>query len=307
MALSPLKLRKSDFQHDGKYAEANKLYRMWFELLGLSPSYELARRYRASNGKLTNEDQARLPKDFARVLEVYDDFGDVNQSFFRLWWLERGLDLIGSQGKPPKVTALAKIQKESADVKHLTQTLKQHLSTDWFEQNQPNSLLLNIPLNQTRQQILKQVKLLLDQHIEPKHIPKAAKYKLATKSIHIQNVIDAMRVLWIRSAKPDWELWKVGVESQVSKKLSGKFNVKTTKRTDNNFDDLRNLESMTSRKYKIARNIVENAARGIFPSQEPCEYAVAFDPYEFSDILMARRKWMMQNAPEKVKEAQQRF
>jgi hypothetical protein len=90
------------------------------------------------------------------------------------------------------------------------------------------------------------------------------------------------------------------VESKVSEKLSGKFNVKTTKRTDNNFDDLRNLESVTSRKYKIARNIVENAARGVFPSQLPCEYAVAFDPYEFRKILGDRRQWMMREAPKQL-------
>lgn len=300
MALSPLKLRRSDFQREGKYAEMNRLYRMWYELLMLSPSYQLARRYRLSNGQLSDEDQARLPADFDKVLAVYDDFGDVNQSFFRLWWLTRGLDLMGSVGKAPKVTTLAKIKKDNADIKPVTHTIKQHLQGEWLEQNQPSSLLLSVPLNQTREQILKQVKALLDKHIEPKHVPKPAKYRLDIKNIHVQNVIDAMQVLWIRSAKPDWELWKVGVESKVSNKLSGKFNVKTTKRTDNNFDDLRNLESMTSRKYKIARNIAENAARGIFPSQLPCEHAVAFDPYEFKTILGERRQWMMREAVKHV-------
>jgi len=307
MALSPLKVRRSDFQREGKYAEMNRLYRLWFEMLGLSPSYELARRYRASNGVLSAEDLARLPQDFDQVLAVYDDFGDVNQSFFRLWWLERGLDLMGSEGKPPRVKLLAKFNKSKLDTDQISDTVEQYLSAEWLEQNQPSSLLVSIPLNQTREQILKQVKALLDKHIEPKHIPKPAKYKLDTKNIHVQNVVDAMSVLWIRSAKPDWELWKVGVESKVSKKLSGKFNVKTTKRTDNNFDDLRNLESMTSRKYKIARNIVENAARGIFPCQTLCEYAVAFDPFEFQKILGQRRRWMLQNAPDKLKLTQQRF
>jgi|GEM_PF-2739104 hypothetical protein len=131
-----------------------------------------------------------------------------------------------------------------------------------------------------------------------------AKYKLDTKHIHIKNVIDAMSVVWIRAAKPDWELWKVGVESNVSKTHSKKFNVNTTKRNDNNFDDLRNLESMTSRKYKTARHIVENAARGIFPNQSPCEHAVAFDPHEFRDILMACRKWMRIHAPSELKSIQ---
>ena len=301
MALSPLTVRRSDFQRDGKYAALNRLYRLWYELLLLSPSYQLARRYRQSEGKLSAEDQARLPADFERVLEVYDDFGDVNHSFFRLWWLERGLDLMGSEGKPPKVTTLAKIQKDRADIKPVTQAIKQHLQGEWLDQNQPSSLLLSVPLNQTREQILKQVKRLLDQHIEPKHVPKPAKYKLETKQIQVQNVVDAMQVLWIRAAKPDWELWKVGVESKVSEKLSGKFDVSTTKRTDNNFDDLRNLESMTSRKYKIARNIAENAARGIFPSQLPCEHAVAFDPYEFRKILGERNQWMRREAPEHFK------
>jgi hypothetical protein len=273
------------------------MYRLWFQMLRLSPSYELARRFRAENGNLSTQDQARLPEDFDLVLAVYDDFGDLNRSHFSDWWLDCGLQLFGSKGKAPKVSPIAKIQHDDVDQKLIGQAIKQHLNGEWLEQNQPNSLLLSVPLNQTREQILKQVKQLLDQHIEQKHISKPAKYKLANNNVHVQNVSDAVQVLLVRALNPDWELWKVGVGSKLSKKLSGKFNVNTTRRTDNNFDDLRNLESMTSRKYKIARNISENAARGIFPSLLTCEHAVAFDPYEFQKIFIERRQWMIKKPP----------
>lgn len=291
MALNPLAIRNTDFELNGKYAEANGLYLLWFEMLGLSPSYELARRYRASDGKLSSEDQARLPEDFDRVLKVYDDFGDVNHELFRVWWLKRGLELMGSEGRSPKVSVLGKLDKNNADNKQIPLAVQKFIESEWINQNQPNALIISIPLNQTRQQTLKQVKRLLDKNIEPKHVPVPAKYKLATKNIHIQSVIDSMRVLWIRSAKPDWPLWKVGVQSKISKAHSDKFDVRTTKRNDQNFDDLRSLEMMTSRKYKIARYIVENAARGIFPSQTPCKHAVAFDPVEFQQILKERTSW----------------
>ena len=109
--------RNLDLQRDGKYAEHNRMYRLWFQMLRLSPSYELARRFRAENGNLSTQDQARLPEDFDLVLAVYDDFGDLNRSHFSDWWLDCGLQLFGSKGKAPKVSPIAKIQHDDVDQK----------------------------------------------------------------------------------------------------------------------------------------------------------------------------------------------
>ena len=64
---------------------------LWFEYLALSPSYQLAHLERTN--RLPKSQHADLPKDFDRVLEVYDDFGDVQRVLFHTWWRERGMEL----------------------------------------------------------------------------------------------------------------------------------------------------------------------------------------------------------------------
>ena len=60
-----------------------------------------------------------------------------------------------------------------------------------------------------------------------------------------------MSVLMIRAARADYKRWHVGVEAKFSKTYSAKFDMKTTKRTAMNSEELRTLEMMTSRKYRL--------------------------------------------------------
>lgn len=55
----------------------------------------------------------------------------------------------------------------------------------------------------------------------------------------------------IRAARADYKRWQVGVEAKFSKTYSAKFDMKTTKRTAMNSEELRTLEMMTSRKYRL--------------------------------------------------------
>jgi len=293
MALNPFSLSKSDLQKNGKFIEEHRLYRFWFEFLALSPSYELARRYRANKGRLSKQDQDRLPKDFDDVLKVYDAFGDVQKSSFHIWWVNRAIELFGISGKPSTLAPLYKIApSKSPDRAKMNATITKYLDNVWVSQNKPGAIILAIPLDSTRQKVLKSVKQLLDEHLQAPKIPDKPAYALATKDLHIKNVIDAMSVLWIRAAKPEWELWKIGVEANISKLYSKKFDAFKSKRTNANYDEFRTLEQMTSRKFKIAVNIAENAARGIFPSQTPCINLVKFDPLEFQTILTTKTKWI---------------
>lgn len=295
MAKNPFTLLKSDLRKNGKFVEEHRLYRFWFEFLALSPSYELARRFRINKGRLSRMDKNRLPKDFETVLGIYDAFGDVQTVLFKTWWIERGVELFGIAGEPASVAPIYKIDTSSRlDKPKLEQSLHHYIETTWPAQHNPGALILAIPLNSTRQKVLRTVKKLLDEHIEAAVPQTKPMYSLATKDLHIKNVIDAMSVLWIRSAKPDWELWKIGVEANISKLYSTKFDAFTSKRTAANYEEFRHLEQMTSRKFRIAMNLAENAARGVFPSQNPCPHLVKFDPVEFNQILSAKTAWIKQ-------------
>jgi hypothetical protein len=107
-----MRIRKRDLSIGGWSADPNKLYRLWFELLALSPSYELAKRYRLQSGKLSKEDKDRKPADFEAVLKVFDDFGDVQKLFFKEWWTNRGLKLLGSPGNRPETKLLFKASQQ---------------------------------------------------------------------------------------------------------------------------------------------------------------------------------------------------
>lgn len=286
-----MQLRQQDLSRSGWSAQANKLYRMWFELLALSPSYELARRHRQNKGRLSQKDRQRLPADFDTVLGVYDDFGDVQQLFFKQWWLQRGLKLLGSQGDRPETELMFKASSQQPLTDDKLKRIRHYFSTAWKEAHQPEVLVLAVPLNIGRQKALREVKKLIDRHAVNLFQPPTPKYQLADKDMHVKSLIDAMAVLYMRAAKPDFKLWQVGVEANISKSYSKMFNSKTTKRNSSNGEELRHLEMMTSRKYRHARFIAENAARGIFPSMKRPIHMVDFDPSEFNQVISAKLKW----------------
>lgn len=287
MANNPLAVLKSDFQKDGKFVEIHRLYRFWFEFLALSPSYELARRYRAKKGRLSKVDQDRLPADFERVLEIYDAFGDVQKYLFKTWWVERGVDLFGIQGAPSTTVPIYKFARGgNSDKAKVNEAVARYLDTTRLKLNKPPAILLAIPLDTTRQKVLKEIKALLDKHIQAPAEPAKPKYSLAAKDTHVQNVIDAMSVLYIRSARPDWKLWQIGEECKIKKNRKGRSP------DPDAFDSMRTLEQMTSRKFKTATYIAENAARGIFPSQARPKHLVKFDPVEFSQIISEKNAWI---------------
>jgi hypothetical protein len=284
-------LRKQDLSRGGMTAEESPLYRLWFEILSLSPSYELARRFRENKGRLTKKDRAQLPADFEKVLHIYDDFGDVQRIYFRDWWLDRGIRLLGSPGDRPQTEFLFKVAQGQRPDKNQLQRPAWYFSTVWHEAQQPDVMVLAVPMNIGRQKALREVKRLIDLHAVPVYEPPPPLYKLADKDMHNQSILDAVRVLYVRAAKPDYKLWQVGVAAQISKTYSKIFDVVKTKRNVMNSEELRSLEMMTSRKLRQARYLAENAARGIFPSIKKPDHMVDFDPEEFQKVIASQLKW----------------
>ena len=59
----------NDFRKDSFWATKVGFYMLWMEYLAISPSYELARRFRAD--ALSPDEVNALPEDFSEVLAVY--------------------------------------------------------------------------------------------------------------------------------------------------------------------------------------------------------------------------------------------
>ena len=126
-----LKTTPTDFRQEDLWATKVGFYMLWFEYLALSPSYELARQFRAGDLKISNNN--RLPEDFDRVLEVFDDFGDVQRKQFLHWWRELGMQLCSHQGSKPKVTKVAAVSRKSAVLSDTAKALEEYTESDWCE------------------------------------------------------------------------------------------------------------------------------------------------------------------------------
>jgi hypothetical protein len=284
-----------DFRKGDKFVKASALYMHWFHFLRVSPSYELARRYRANKGKLSARDKAKLPKDFDKVLKVFDDFGDVNASLFLPWWEERGFDLMATVGKPPRTTFFAKLPEgKQVTFEALAPHVKKYVDENWIKQVRPPVLLVAIPMNAKRSSITKSIKALLDKHHIKKPNPPIAKYMLSKERFHYKTLTTCLKVIWHRALTPKRALWRIGSELGISKEHSKAVNPDARNQRAQDLYARQILEITTSRSFHYAHLIAENAARGIFPSKFDHGYAVDFDKEEFHEILKRSSKWAVQ-------------
>ena len=84
---------------------------------------------------------------------------------------------------------------------------------------------------------------------------------------------------------PDMQLWKVGLWAKVSAKHAKTLNLKEHRKKFEDADSKEHLAILTSRAFKKAKQVAENAARGSFPSSKP----VRLPNYDFEDIYARLR------------------
>lgn len=281
-----------DFRKGNKFVKASALYMHWFHFLRVSPSYELARRYRANKGKLSAKDKARLPPDFEKVLAVYDDFGNVNNQLFLPWWEKRGFDLMATFGKPPRTTFFARLPEgKQVTFEALAPHVKKYVEENWAKQVRPPVLLVAIPMNAKRSTITKSIKALLDKHLIKSPNPPIAKYMLSKERFHYKTLTTCLKVIWHRALTPKRALWRIRSELGISKEHSNFVDPHAEKSRSQDDYARQILEITTSRSFHYAHLIAENAARGIFPSKVDYGYAVDFDKEEFHQVLKFSSKW----------------
>ena len=119
------------------------------EYLAISPSYELARRFRTDD--LSEEELHTLPTDFEDVLAVYDDLGDVQRVRFFDWWSELALSVFWYKGSKPRVRKIDTLRSDRH--RKAASRIQEFIEDDWTEQCQPNSMVVNIPLGLSKAQI----------------------------------------------------------------------------------------------------------------------------------------------------------
>ena len=282
-------LSAKDRRSGGLWVKQISTYLLWFEFLAISPSYELARRYRAGEALEANQ----LPSDFDRVLGVFDDLGDVQKALFRLWWKDVGLAQFGFQGSPPSVSRVSYAPHAAAVPSNLVTDVERYFQEDWVAEGHQRTLLLAIPVGLPESKINKQIKKQLAR-IKPDRrqlIKTPAKYPLVGKRHHKDALIRYLRMAWLRSAMYRDPLWRVGAQAKVSETYSPILSSSEDEEVVTYTADRDIMTIIASRALLRARLISENAARGVFPSHQNCDGALAFDFKELRQRINRRTKW----------------
>lgn len=278
-----------DLRRDGLWATKVGFYLLWMEYLAISPSYELARRYR--NHALTKDEQQQLPTDFDTVLGVYDDLGDVQRIDFRDWWHEKAIRVFGYEGVKPRVQRIDTLTVSHNQ--HLAERVQAFVDGEWQQQAQPNSALVSIPLGLSKAQITRQLNKILESYDEQQRVlpnPKA-KYPLLGTRQRKDTLFRYLAVVWMRSAMPRQALWRVGALAKVSDTYSPELDPKARVMRGEQIYDREVLSILTSRAYNRGVALAENAARGRFPSYDMPTHALQPDLRLLWELVGSRRKW----------------
>ena len=285
------------------WAKKIEFFRLWLEFLAISPSYELARRFRA--GVLTEDERACLPEDFKTVLAVYDDLGDVQRQHFQSWWLERGIDNFGYQGKKPSVRGIAALKQTEQSAQEALTKMEAYLKGAWREQGRQSTLIMAIPIGLSKAQITRQIFDQLDKiPTKKREIRTTAAYLLAGKKLDSRSLFRYLATVWFRARFPKSALWRIGALANVSSTYSKRLDTKAKIERNTSTDDRLALKILTSRALYRGRMIAENAARGVFPSYQPCPHAVDADLKDLNELIVSRRKWQIEQKKSAIRDRQ---
>lgn len=281
----------ADRRQNGFWVTKHAYYLLWFEYLAISPSYDLARRFRAN--KLNDQDLAKLPEDFDVVLSVYDNLGDVQRILFPNWWRKVGLRHFGFEGEPPRVRRVAFLPHSKAKTPDVTTRVKQFVTGSWANQGRQNSLIISVPVGLPKGRIIRQVNAILDKIPEERKtlIEPNALYPLLGKRHHKDTLFRYLRAIWLRSAMPSQSLWRVGARAKLSDTYSPVLDHNGPRARGDEEYDRTMMAILTSRALLRGRMIAENAARGRFPLYENNEHAIEIDNHYFYKIISGRNKW----------------
>jgi hypothetical protein len=278
---------------------------MLFTMLRISPSYELARKM--SLGPLTKDEYGQLPSDFDEVLRTFERFGDVQQAIFAEWWRYRAVKVLTSP-RQPTARFLELIGAGETDPARSLDAVKWHFDAERKEDGEPVSLLLSVPIGLERRAILDQVEQILDtweaqatakvparwgsELFAPPPRPLNADWMSNSGAKRNRTRLRALDSLIVRALHPHLDNWEV--QCRLTPKDRAAIDASDAKRDGRKGPtvtaDQRELESRLLRDIRSTKILVENAARGRFPSTSNVPQ-VQFHPSEVGNRLRGAIAW----------------
>lgn len=309
--MEPWKLRKSDLRVDGYHIESGARLAecmLFFEYLRCSPSYRLAKL--AALGKLPSG--TKTPTYFAEVQRTYALLGDVDRVLFRFWWRDRGIRVFGTPS-PSAVQQLAKVPAGAVkDPAALHAAVDRYLGKTRPAQSNPGILMLALPLNMSKADILKQVAYLAEHHGAAK--PKLKPVLAIGDRVRQPDLTKGVRLLWFHAGGPDKEPWRLGALAelghQTTRDKHPKFkldaNAPRSVSEPAEVEARETMSKVTRRALQRAEMRAENAARGRFPSDEVIDHSL-FDYRQLGQRIRSSRVWTKKEQKRLLDEQQARL
>jgi hypothetical protein len=288
---------ESDFKlGDNAYAKT-RFHKAWFELLKIHPGIRYLHEHdvnqATTNSLLTND-----------LIKTYEDFkmGEVLKSPlpFKDWWWKYGQYLFNSYTNKEGLHVFAAIQKGESNeyAKGLCEVgIKDYLNIYRSKNEMEGFLAMTVSLSGDRKQMLRRFDHILSyifKEIEKNPTPEAtlSQYKILP-GVQIDTVNRLLSLLHKAIDLHDvQEQWKIGFDVGVYKSGTQGYTYKTLPSKNKT-----TLIEHTSREFKRAKNLLENAANGKFPCTDnidsnPLDYKEMFDFRE--TVIQNERKLIRQ-------------
>lgn len=267
---------KSDFWNSHPEFEISRPYKLWFEYLKVSPTMALAHKIHSTKKGLTEEEKLLLPDDFEQVIKVYHDLELKlvlqHRLCFRTWWHQVAEGLFGVRLTKPMVSKIFGIKADEAiNNEYFLNALNQYLEGNLKIQHKRGfwHMVLTIPMTGDKGDLLRQISELInfDEYLPPKSMI-YGRYLLEGQRIHLEPLKTGLKLIWLKAENPYIQKWRLGLKADVSPKYS--YLDPYAEKLPPEYKEAKRIVGITTdRALNKAIRIMENAARGRFPCQDP--------------------------------------
>jgi hypothetical protein len=269
--LPRFELQGSSWEESGLFAASDWRYEALGDYLKLSPSYKLVCEWARKGSKAL---PPNAPKDWKQIVKTYEDFGDVWRIPESRWWESRGKALFGIKAAKAQTFVIG--HSDSVYLMNSKTSIQSQKTLQ--DMGNPECLLLAIPTNQTKQMALKQINAIVRAGNFTSTKPRLIKPKYELIRSKLREPTIKLGTMALKMYQLGYPLWLIGNQLE----LSAAHHIELDYEGNPNANELNlaekkiRLQILASKLVAKAELIAENAARGLYPTDAACRYAIKF-------------------------------
>ncbi len=267
------KSNENFYSNSRAYAPESSDYEFFFEYLRLSPSYKLALADLDPKEPPVTAD-VWYPKDFNTVRQTARDTGDISNLSFETWWKKRGILMFGQRGAKPRSRVILVIPRETKNPSSVLEAKARSLySPDYRSDGE--LFFAEFPNGASRTEMISVVDRIQQEMRTLPKLVNEAKYKLEVNKVNRRTLVLGLKALDLFQ-NTNLELWRIGAEIGMSETLKDALDPNGPKINKDLYDQKKSMTAMVARLLKKAKNLSENAARGVFPCVNEPAFGATF-------------------------------